>query len=366
VLLLFVLLPVPAQAQALVSVFGQWRTPMTDPAGYTRVVTRTPPSIWPVFLPPVVAAQGPLTPGANLRVRTDANGYLISAMAAYTSPDGPLTPMANVRVRTDANGYLLVTTSPTATSTLYATVPDIRVTSTDGLVVQNLTASDAVITAQWSPRIRLHGSAWKSNATAASQNADWIIENEATTGAAAITAPLLFKSSLNDAAYAVGATLTASGNFTAGGSLTATGAIFAGTNVSSASGSLLLVGSRGGLGASADGAFTLNNNATTGCTSVSIGADLVYGCAAPTASNTFSGTDSAIAGRASAFRFTVGAAPDTVAIVAFNQTFTNAPACTVVNETTANIIRPTATTTQVTLTGVVVAGDAIAVTCLGY
>lgn len=61
-----------------------------------------------------VMAQGPLTPMMNLKVRTDANGYLLSAGGAYTSPDGPLTAMANLRGRTDANGYLLTASSPTA------------------------------------------------------------------------------------------------------------------------------------------------------------------------------------------------------------------------------------------------------------
>lgn len=61
-----------------------------------------------------MAVDGPLTPIMNLRVRTDANGYLLSAGGAYTAPDGPLTAMANLRGRTDANGYLLTASSPTA------------------------------------------------------------------------------------------------------------------------------------------------------------------------------------------------------------------------------------------------------------
>ena len=55
------------------------------------------------------AAQGPLTPWATAKGRTDSNGYVMIASGTYTAPDGPLTPFANLRVRTDANGYLITT-----------------------------------------------------------------------------------------------------------------------------------------------------------------------------------------------------------------------------------------------------------------
>lgn len=51
----------------------------------------------------------PLTPGANLLVRTDAAGSLLAAAQTYTAPTGPLRNLANALVRTDANGYLLIT-----------------------------------------------------------------------------------------------------------------------------------------------------------------------------------------------------------------------------------------------------------------
>ncbi len=54
-------------------------------------------------------ADGPLTNGANIRVRTDANGYVLAAAQTYTGPDGPLRTFANTLVRTDANGYLILT-----------------------------------------------------------------------------------------------------------------------------------------------------------------------------------------------------------------------------------------------------------------
>ena len=52
-------------------------------------------------------AQGPLTPIAQLRGRTDSNGYLMLASGSYLAQDGPLTPIGQLRGRTDSNGYLL-------------------------------------------------------------------------------------------------------------------------------------------------------------------------------------------------------------------------------------------------------------------
>lgn len=54
-------------------------------------------------------AQGPLTPFANLAVRTDGAGSLITSYVAFSGSAGPLTPFANLRGRTDSNGYLLTT-----------------------------------------------------------------------------------------------------------------------------------------------------------------------------------------------------------------------------------------------------------------
>ena len=54
------------------------------------------------------ATDGPLTNAANLMVRTDENGYLLTSAATAGLVDGPLTAFGNVRVRTDENGYLRV------------------------------------------------------------------------------------------------------------------------------------------------------------------------------------------------------------------------------------------------------------------
>src|SRR3990167_9948453 len=65
----------------------------------------------------------------------------------------------------------------------------IGVTSTDGLILINNTAA-AAGAQQWSPRLRLTGQGWKTNANAASQTVDWIVETVPGQGAAAPTADL--------------------------------------------------------------------------------------------------------------------------------------------------------------------------------
>jgi len=83
----------------------------------------------------------------------------------------------------------------------YFGTADIQTTSTDGLLLTNPEAATAGVTVQMGPRLRLRGSAWKSNATAASHTSDWIMEGLPATGAAAITSNLQFKHSNNGGAY---------------------------------------------------------------------------------------------------------------------------------------------------------------------
>ena len=63
----------------------------------------------------------------------------------------------------------------------------IATTSTDGVVLQNTTAATSGVTAQYSPRLRFSGTAWKSNATAASQVNSMALELRPVSGAAATT-----------------------------------------------------------------------------------------------------------------------------------------------------------------------------------
>lgn len=54
------------------------------------------------------------------------------------------------------------------------------------------------------------------------------------------------------------------------------------------------------------------------------------------------------------------------AVITFSITFTRAPACFVTNETTSNLVRPSSSTTQLTINATVVTGDTLSYLCLGY
>lgn len=77
---------------------------------------------------------------------------------------------------------------------------NIGTTSTDGIILQNTTAA-TVGAQQYSPRLRLTGSGWKTNATAAAQTVDWIIENQPLQGAASPATALTFASQVNGGGY---------------------------------------------------------------------------------------------------------------------------------------------------------------------
>lgn len=73
-------------------------------------------------------------------------------------------------------------------------------TSFDGYVLTNPTAASSG-NQQFSPRLRLTGQGWKTNATAASQEVDWIIENQPQQGTTTPTSWLVFSYNLNNAGY---------------------------------------------------------------------------------------------------------------------------------------------------------------------
>src|SRR6185295_316070 len=91
---------------------------------------------------------------------------------------------------------------------------------------------------------------------------------------------------------------------------------------------------------------------------------------APVVSNTSAascGTTAAtLVGTDVAGKVTTGTVGGTSCTVTFNVAWTNAPSCMVTNETTANLVRATSTTTTVILAGTFVAGDVLAYQCLGY
>lgn len=92
---------------------------------------------------------------------------------------------------------------------------------------------------------------------------------------------------------------------------------------------------------------------------------LKFTAATPTISSGF-GTTPSIAGTSSAFKVTVGSGGDTTGVVLFNVTWATAPTCVANNQSTAQLVRATPTTTQVTLAGTLTASDVLSVLCVGY
>ena len=77
------------------------------------------------------------------------------------------------------------------------------------------------------------------------------------------------------------------------------------------------------------------------------------------------GSGPTIVGTDVAGKVTTGTGSPTSCTVTFATTWTNAPACMVTNETTANLARAVSTTTTVVLSGTFVAGDVLSYICLG-
>lgn len=129
---------------------------------------------------------------ANQFIRSLSSGA-VGTCAAITATDlgTTLTPrFARLGLGQAADG----------TATLAATQGGIGATSTDGYILQNTTAA-AAGAQQFSPRIRLTGFGWKTNATAASQEVDWIVENQPVQAAAAPDYSLVFSSQVNAGGY---------------------------------------------------------------------------------------------------------------------------------------------------------------------
>lgn len=109
----------------------------------------------------------------------------------------------------------------------------------------------------------------------------------------------------------------------------------------------------------------LGGTNTTGFTLATGSNNLFIQGTTPTISSGF-GTTPTIAGTATAFKVTVGGGGDTTGVVLFAFTWSTAPSCVANNQTSAQLVRATPTTTQVTLAGTMNAADVVSVLCFGY
>lgn len=134
-----------------------------------------------------------------------ASGNLVSGGALGTPSSGTLTNATGLPAAGVVGTAAILTGNAFTGSN--STTLSIAATSTDGRVLQNTTAA-AAGAQQWSPRLRLTGQGWKTNATAASQSVDWIVENVPVQGAAAPTSNLAFSFSVDGGAYTRALNLT--------------------------------------------------------------------------------------------------------------------------------------------------------------
>jgi hypothetical protein len=380
-----------------------------------------------------IATTSPITGGTITGTGTIAcatcgvTGTGLNQFASTTSAQ-----LAGVLSDETGSGLAVFGTSPTLTTpaiTTSATLSNnnILAVSTDGLVLQNTTASDATNTIQRSPRLHLIGQGWKTNSTAGNQQTEWIIENRPVSDTASPINSLFFvpvrNGSTANALYicqglsltqspAIGLFGLDSGGGTAcdgnniagfsgiGAANTATGSVFAywtnGTdrghftnngiiNASAAgimwAASTLAGDATGDIGLCRDaaGIISVYNGGACGTTAANyrdgkFRHTLAAGTA-PTIASGF-GTSPSIAGSDEAFRVTIGTGGTANSgVVTFGTAYTNAPVCFGNDETTAIDIQAVPTTTNVTINGIGFvtgtlaafgASDKVSVICKGF
>jgi hypothetical protein len=267
--------------------------------------------------------------GAEFGVSSGSQNILIGSGAGFNSTtqrdnaigigQDVIVNASNIAVIGNASETDVYLGSTTPAAALHAlsteSTRSIGATSTDGVIARNTTAA-AAGAQQWSPRIRLTGQGWKTDATAASQAVDWILENQPVQGTANPTTNLVVSSQINAGGYNARFTFGDTGNLTIVGDLTLRHPVGAGTGPSLDTGcgtGTLATGS-------SDMAGKITTNTTGACTIV-----LTFGTA-----------------------------------------WGRAPSCAVNNETTANLSRSTTTTTTATLSGTTVTGDVWSYHCIGY
>lgn len=264
-------------------------------------------------------------------------GNLVIEPSTYTMPDGTSISPGGV----SGSGGLTLSAVSLAT------------TSTDGITLTNATAATGTATVQISPRLRLRGTAWD---TAASQTVDFFIENLPAT-AATPTGTFKVGYSLNGAAATYPLTLTNTGTLTVLSAFTAANSVTCGAAAN------FIFSSRALMNSPVNGHLAIANQAET--TGVRLKVD-----ALPTI-NSGSGTGVAVTAGSTAMAgsLNVGTgAPGTVIVIDFNgAAFPSAPFPIALNTTTGALLKATASTTQLTITGNATfnASDVIAWHCIG-
>jgi len=151
---------------------------------------------------------------------TVGSGLTLSAGTLSASGGGGTTINSTDTVipyRSNSTTFLDSPLSVSA-SAVILTKSGLGTASSDGLSLVNSTAA-ANGAQQISPRLRLTGQGWKTNATAGSQTLDWVIDNLPVQGTSAPTSILNFKHQVNGGGYSTIASITSGGTLSIGNNL---------------------------------------------------------------------------------------------------------------------------------------------------
>lgn len=169
----------------------------------------------PIFNVAYAAASGASVTEYGAEIEANASGATAGSATGLT-----LTAVGS-GTGTQAYGLVVSATGAAGDTTVDATSEiaengaGIGTTSTDGLVLQNLTPATSSVTQQYSPRIDLTGTAYNSTG-AASQTDKFIVENQPQTAAGTTSTNLVFSDIINGSASTQDAVLSSNANLLLG------------------------------------------------------------------------------------------------------------------------------------------------------
>ena len=150
---------------------------------------------WQVYTLP---AQGTTSPTSTLRFDHSVDGAAYNNLISFSST-GTINCV-----------NLVAGATISASNTITSTRNNLVTTSTDGLIQANVTAATIGVPVQYSPRLRLSGTAWDTT-VAASRTSNWILENRSVSGNP-ISSNLVWAWDLNGGGYTDRMTLSSAGN----------------------------------------------------------------------------------------------------------------------------------------------------------